>query len=180
MPALPTLAMATVAALTMTLAGAQTGARAADGDGTIATFDAATAKAWAATTPAVRKALFVTAASNAYAQYELRASGDFRPGETANVYLEPVGYGFAEDGGLTHVRFSTAVEIQRADGIVMAQSPAFGTFDWAGHGASPAVPVTVSVALPDLKDGDYWLIVTLTDETSGKALSATLPFAIAR
>lgn len=170
---------AVVTVLAATAAGSSA-ARADDGGATVSAFDEAATKLWTDMALQTRVALFVTSGSNAFAQYEPRSAGAFRAGDIANIYLEPVGYGFAEEGGLIHVRFSTGVEIQRTDGIVMARSPDFGTFDWTGREKSFAVPATVSLALPDLRAGEYRLLVTLTDTVSGKALTATLSFTIAR
>jgi hypothetical protein len=40
------------------------------------------------------------------------------------------------------------------------------------------VPLTISVALPDLKPGDYQLVLGLTDDATRETATLTLPFSV--
>ena len=149
-----------------------------DAAGSLAAFDAATDAFWAASPLQVRAALFADKVT-AFGKYEPRASGPFHAGDTAQVYLEPVGYGFAADGGGTSVSFSAGVEIRKGD-VILGKTDDLGTFGWQGRTKSREVHAAVSVTLPSLSPGDYQLLVTLNDTNSGKSATTTLPFTVAQ
>lgn len=145
--------------------------------GAVAAFDAATEAFWAATPLSFRAALFADDIRG-FARYTARADSAFKSGDTATIYIEPVGYGFTETDDGYEVSFTTGLEIRQGD-IVLGKVDNFGAFTWQGRSKSFAVSVPVSVALPALKPGDYQLLVTLTDTVSSKTRTATLPFSIA-
>lgn len=147
--------------------------------GALGAADEAVDALWRTVPFQARTALFVDDADNAFAQYTPRASSVFKAGEHANIYLEPVGYGFGTDGAMVRVGFQPALEIRTPDGLIMAKAADFGTLQWSGRAKSREVPATISVALPDLKAGSYLAVVSLTDVTDGKTLTAELPFSIA-
>ena len=143
----------------------------------IAAFEAAADAFWAALPLTLKTAVFVDSVT-AYGQYEARAGTSFRNGDTATVYIEPAGYGFVAAGGWNRVAFSTTLEIRTPGGLILGESDDFGKLVWAGRTKSREVPLTISVALPDLKPGDYELVLGLTDDATGDAQSVTLPFLI--
>ncbi len=144
----------------------------------VGAFDQAADAFWAASPLQFRVASFA-ASVKGFGQYEPRADASFRAGETATVYLEPVGYGFAGADTSFTVGFTTAIEIQTAGGIRLAKADDFGKLEWQGRARNYAVPAVVNVTLPTLKTGDYKLLLTLTDAATGKQASVTLPFTIA-
>ena len=144
----------------------------------LAAFDKATAAFWAALPLQFRVARFVTKVSG-FASYTEKDDASFHSGDTATVYLEPVGYGFSHAASAAMVAFTTAVEIRTPGGIVLARTDNLGRIEWTGQHENYAVPAVVSVTLPTLKPGDYTLALTLTDEVSKKQASTTLPFSIA-
>lgn len=109
-----------------------------------------------------------------------RPDGPFRPGEAARVYIEPVGYGFeaAGDGSYT-IALDTGIEIRTPGGLILAKSEDFGHLEWKGPVKNRTFNGRIGVDLPELKAGDYELLLTLTDEASGKTATATLPFSMA-
>jgi hypothetical protein len=143
----------------------------------IAAFEAAADAFWTALPLTLKTAVFVDSVT-AYGQYEARAGTSFRNGDTATVYIEPAGYGFVAAGGWNRVAFSTTLEIRTPGGLILGESDDFGKLVWAGRTKSREVPLTISVALPDLKPGDYELVLGLTDDATGDAQSVTLPFLI--
>lgn len=150
-----------------------------DAQGAVAALDEATDALWRELPLTLRKALFAeTGSIKAFGKYTPRASA-FRPGETATIYLEPVGYGFAGSDEAVAINLETGLEIRSPGGIVYARAPAFGELTWQGRARSREIHANVSVALPDLSPGDYEMVVTVTDRTTGKAAETTLPFAIA-
>jgi hypothetical protein len=113
-----------------------------------------------------------------YGQYTPRADSAFHSRETAKIYAEPVGYAFAPSGDNVSVTLTAGIEVQTPGGLVLAKAEDFGRLHWEGRTRSRAVQVAFDVGLPELRPGEYRLLVKLTDETGGKATTATLPFTI--
>lgn len=145
--------------------------------GALAAFDQAEDAFFGAMPLTFRASLFADSVA-AYGKYEPHAGTTFHAGESVTVYLEPVGYGFVSAGGLYRVAFDTALEIRTPGGLVLGKTENFGKLVWSGRAKSREVHAVVSVGLPDLKPGDYQLLLTLNDEASGKSATTTLPFAI--
>jgi hypothetical protein len=145
--------------------------------GSLAAFDAATDAFWAASPLQFRVATFADTIT-AFGKYAPRASSAFHAGDTVQIYLEPVGYGFAADGDGISVSFSAGVEIRKGD-VILGKTDNLGTFGWKGRTKSREVHGAVSVGLPSLGPGDYQLLLTLNDAASGKSATTTLPFTIA-
>ncbi len=118
-----------------------------------------------------------TGSVEAYGKYQPR-EGVFCSGDTLTVYVEPVGYGFFVTGATMAIDLAAGIEIRSPGGIVFARAQEFGRLEWTGRARSREIHGDISVTLPDLKPGDYEIFVTLTDEATGKAAQAALPFAI--
>jgi hypothetical protein len=144
----------------------------------LAAFDQATDAFWSALPLQFRNLLFVDAASG-YGRYTPRDGSTFKAGETPVIYFEPVGYGFAEASGQSRIAIKTGLEIRTPGGLILAKTDDFGELTWQGLAKSREFYGSLSVALPGLKPGNYELILTITDEASGKSATATLPFVIA-
>jgi len=158
----------------------------ASGDtaGAIAAFDAATDAFWAAAPLTFRVATFATDVKG-FGEYTPVSDATFHAGDTVTIYLEPVGYGFASatsDAGAAQykVSYTTGIEIRTPGGLILGKTDNLGTAEWSGTAKSYQVQTAVSVALPSaLKPGSYLLLLTLTDATTQKSATATLPFTIA-
>jgi hypothetical protein len=151
---------------------------AGDAAGSLAAFDAATEAFWTASPLQFRAALFADNVT-AFGKYEPRANNTFHAGDTLQVYLEPVGYGFATDGDGYRASFSAGIEIRKGD-LILGKTDDLGMFGWQGRTKSREVHAAVSVGLPSLSPGDYQLLLTLNDATSGKSATTTLPFTVAK
>ena len=95
--------------------------QAAAGDGTaaITAFDAAVDAFWQAEPLTFRVARFADQITG-FGMYTPRADGPFHVGDTVNIYLEPVGYGFAADGDGFRVSYGTGIEIRTPGGLILA------------------------------------------------------------
>ncbi len=141
-------------------------------------FDAAAEAFWAASPLQFRVATFADSIGG-FANYVARADASpFHAGDTMQIYVEPVGYGFADAENGVRVSFSTGTEIRQGD-IILGKTDDLGKFAWQGTGKNYAVDAAISMKLPELKPGDYTLLLTVKDDTSGKSATATLPFSIA-
>ena len=122
-----------------------------------------------------RTAIFAEAGSvKAFGKYQPRQNA-FSSGETVTIYVEPVGYGFFVTGAKFDIDLAAGVEIRSPGGIVFAEAPEFGRLEWTGRARSREVHGSISVSLPELKPGDYEIVVTLIDEATGKTARAELP-----
>ncbi len=156
---------------------AETKAAAGDSAGAVAAFDAAADAFFEAAPLAFRVATFADSVAG-FGRYEPHV-GTFRAGDTATVYLEPVGYGVTRDGDNFRVSYGTAIEIRTPGGLILGKTDDFGALTWTGRAKSYEVQAAVSVTLPTgLKPGEYDLLLTLNDQASAKSATATLPFAI--
>ena len=132
---------------------------------------------WASAPLTIKQAYFVTGEDGA--KFSPRPDGPFRSGETARVHLEPLGYGFRENSGIFRIALTTSIEIRTPGGLILAKTEDFGRLEWAGRAKSRTFNGRVGIDLPDLKAGDYELLVTVSDEATQKSASVTLPFSVA-
>ena len=133
---------------------------------------------WTMAPLTISQAYFVTGGENG-GMFAPRPQGPFRSGERARVHVEPLGYGFTEDSGTFRIVLTTGIEIRTPGGLILAKSEDFGRLEWAGRAKSHTFNGRVGIDLPDLKPGDYELLLTVSDQSSQKTTSATLPFSIA-
>lgn len=103
----------------------------------------------------------------------------FGAGESVEVALRPLGYGFDTDGETYRIALATGIEIRTPGGLVLAKSEDFGRLEWSGPGKDRAFAGRINIDMPDLKPGQYQLLLTLSDDVSQKSASVTLPFEIA-
>jgi hypothetical protein len=153
-------------------------ATAGDGSAAVSAFDAATDAFFDAVPLTLRVAAFAEDVTG-FGKYAPHA-GPYHAGDTATVYLEPVGYSFTRDGEGYRVSYGTSLEIRTPGGLILGKTDDFGTLTWNGRSRSHEVEAVVGVTLPSaLKPGSYELVLTLKDEASAKTATATLPFDIA-
>jgi hypothetical protein len=146
--------------------------------GALTAFDQVTDAAWAALPFQFRNILLVDQVSG-YGRYQPHQGSTYKAGDTPVIYFEPVGYGFGDVDGLSRIGIRTGLEIRTPGGLVLAKTDDFGELEWKGLAKSHEFYGSLSVALPDLRPGNYELILTLTDETFGKTTATTLLFDIA-
>jgi hypothetical protein len=141
-------------------------------------FDQVTDAVWAALPFQFRNILLVDQVSG-YGRYQPHQGSTYKAGDKPIIYFEPVGYGFGDADGLSRIGIKTGLEIRTPGGLVLAKTEDFGELEWKGLAKSHEFYGSLSVALPDIRPGNYQLIVTVTDEASGKTTAATLLFDIA-
>ena len=144
----------------------------------IGALDKAVDAFWAASPLQFRTALFADSVV-AFGKYEKRQDSSFRSGDTVLIYLEPVGYGFVDEGGLMKIALVADIEIKTPGGLLLGKAENFGALEWKGRAKSREVHAQIGLDLPALKPGNYEILVTLRDQATGKSATATLPFSIA-
>lgn len=102
----------------------------------------------------------------------------FAPASEVGIQLKPLGYGFSTDGGINRIALDADVEIRTPGGLILARSDDFGRLEWKGAGKNRNFAGRVSIAMPELKTGDYELRLTLTDVATHKTATVVLPFSV--
>ena len=111
--------------------------------------------------------------------WRIQADAVFAPGAELRIYAEPVGFGWKDENGAETTTFRTAIEIRNAKGLILAKSSAPAVLEKTSRSKSRDFHITVTFTLPDLKPGDYQLVLTVTDATTGKSAPIELPITIA-
>ena len=83
------------------------------------------------------------------------------------------------DGDGFRSAIATDVEIRTPGGLILASAPDFGQLRWSGRTKMHEVHATIALPLPELKPGEYRLLITLRDQGSAKTATVTLPFTVA-
>jgi hypothetical protein len=146
-------------------------------DAALAAFDRAEAEFWDASPLQLRIILFADKVEG-YANYTPRPDATFRQNDTLKIYFEPVGFAFTPDGDGFRSALAADLEIRTPGGLILAASKDFGRLEWRGRSKLHEVQATIDLPLPQLKPGDYQLLLTLRDEGSSKQTTATLPFSV--
>ncbi len=142
-------------------------------------LDSAVDAFWTIAPLTIRQAHFVT--QGAGGDRLARPSDEpFMSGETVAIHVEPLGYGFRRDGDDFQMIITTGIEIRTFGHLILAKSLDFGRFEWSGQVKNRAFAGQISIDLPDLKPGDYEILLTLNDQASQKTASVTLPLTIAQ
>ena len=143
----------------------------------IGALDASIEAFWTAAPLSFRKALFVDEATG-FGEYEPRASAIFAPQSELKIYAEPVGFGWKDVDGREKIAFRTAIEIRSQKGLILAKSSSPAVLEKVSRSKSRDFHITVTFQLPQLKPGAYELILTVTDEATGKSAPIELPLTI--
>jgi hypothetical protein len=141
-------------------------------------FDAATDAFWTAAPLTFRSALFADRIAS-YGDYFPRAAAPFKAGDVAMVYLEPVGFGWAQDGDGFKASLETDIELRSTGGLILGKAEKFGHIERTSRERIRELNLSVKLPLPDLKPGDYELMVTVRDLVSGKTGTVSLPLTLA-
>ena len=150
---------------------------AGDAAGALAAFDEA-ADIFRAALPLATRVAVLADDIRGYASFSAHDGTAYPPGSSLRVYLEPVGVDYVRDGAGVAASLAIDVEIRTPGGIILASASDFGRLDWKARHALGELYASVEVPLPDLKPGDYQLVVTLRQAVSGEAATVALPFSV--
>jgi hypothetical protein len=143
----------------------------------LAAFDQASEDFWNASPLQVRVATFVTSVAG-FGDYQPLAEASFKAGDTLKIYLEPVGYGFAEEGESFRATLAADLEVKTPGGLIFGKATDFARLSWASREKLRQVHATIASPLPSLKPGDYILSLTLRDLNTPKTATIDLPFEV--
>jgi len=143
----------------------------------LAAFDQATDAFWSASPLTFRTAIFADKIQS-FGDYFPRATAPFKAGDVALVYLEPVGFGWAQDGDGYKASLETDIELRSTGGLILGKAEKFGHIDRTSREKIRELNLAVRLPLPALKAGDYELMVTVRDLVSGKSGTLSLPLTL--
>jgi len=124
---------------------------------------------------AFRKTLVVDSSSG-YGAYAERADVTFKPDEKMMIYVEPVCFGHAADGG---IGFNADLSIENMTGQVLGEARDVFSLSAPGARDRREFSMTLSFGVPFLRPGDYKAVFTVRDQNSEKSGTFEVPFAIA-
>jgi hypothetical protein len=142
--------------------------------------EAALEAVWEKTPLTVRQAFFVTEHPSGFGEYTERSSHVFKPGEPLTAYVEPVGYGWKDDGNGTF-DFGLSVDflIKNKSGNIVAGKENFLHMAQHSHAKNKELMLTLNLNLNGAPAGDYTVEYKLHDLVTEKTATVDLPFTIA-
>lgn len=114
--------------------------------------------------------------SAGYGIYEEQADRSFRADERMAVYVEPVGYSYAETGDGYAIDLKTSLEIRDTDGRVVAEAKDLWTGSLETRRRNREFNMTLSYLVPFMRPGDYVAVFKVRDTHSDKTGSFEVPF----
>ncbi|MBZ8133486.1 hypothetical protein CLD20_09425 [Afifella sp. IM 167] len=144
----------------------------------LAALEGAVDSVWREGPLAFRKALAVDSVAG-FADYEPRDDKPYAPGEAMQVYVEPVGFAYAPEGGKHRVRMSADLAITNPTGQVIVEGKDMFSIDTALAQPRREFDLVLSYKVPELAPGSYTAEFKLRDAASGKEASFSVPFEIA-
>jgi hypothetical protein len=144
----------------------------------IETLNGAVGKVWAQAPLTVRKALFVSDDPPGFGLYTARPDSVFKASEVLVVYAEPVGYGFGKEGDQNVIDLAVDVELKNKAGQVLGEKADFGRLRLVSHAQNHEFMAKLSYNFSGLPAGEYEVVTTLRDASTGKTGSFALPFTI--
>jgi hypothetical protein len=114
--------------------------------------------------------------SAGYGIYEEQADNSFRADDRMAVYVEPVGYSYAETADGYSIDLKTSLEIRDTDGKVVAEARDLWTGSLETRRRNREFNMTLSYLVPFMRPGDYVAVFMVRDGHSDKTGSFEVPF----
>jgi hypothetical protein len=110
--------------------------------------------------------------------YSLRPDEPFRPDDKMMIHVEPACFG---DGGSEEaptIELTADLAIENAGGQVLAEQKGLFKFSAPVRQSAHDAAVTLALAVPFIRPGDYKAVVTVHDQNSQKSGSFEVPFTV--
>ncbi|MEP3045909.1 MAG: hypothetical protein ABJL55_13105 [Roseibium sp.] len=146
---------------------------------TVAIMRSALIAAWQAAPISIDKAVFVEAAAAGFGIYNERSGNSFSPDQPLLIYLEPIGFVWAENDGIYRSHLIADFELLSPDGKILAGQENFGEFKFASLAHNTEYMVNLTLNISGAPVDQYVLKVTLRDQLNDdQSTSVRLPFEI--
>jgi hypothetical protein len=121
--------------------------------------------------------------SSAYGIYQERNSSVFQPGETINLYSEPVGFkhnvvGDEQGNTIYNVGMTADLNITDTQGNILFEQDGFLDFEHNSYNRVTEVPLDFTIDVTGLPEGDYFLNIRVYDLVSGQSFDLNKPITI--
>ncbi|NVK35302.1 MAG: hypothetical protein HWE23_12525 [Rhodobacteraceae bacterium] len=161
-----------------TVAFSQTSASITTPDAALLSAAEAYDAAWAASKLAFAAGTFTQGSATGYGNYVKRSDAVFAKGDTLNVYLEPVGFSFAEDDSNFSYKLSVSYRLLNSIDQVLSEEDEFSVLEGTSRNKTRQVWSALSFQFEGLPAGDYVLETLMDDEIGEYRATATLPFSV--
>lgn len=121
--------------------------------------------------------------SSGYGIYQERNSSVFLPGETINLYAEPIGFkhsAVVDEQGNTIYSVGMTADLNITDtlGNVLFEQDGFLDFQHNSYNRVTEVPLDFTIDVTGLPEGDYFLNIRVYDLVSGQSFDLNEPITI--
>ncbi|MFL5258665.1 MAG: hypothetical protein ACJ8AS_02855 [Hyphomicrobiales bacterium] len=144
----------------------------------LATLVRAEDSVWEEIPLSFRKALFVASDPKGFGLYDVHQGDTFKRADPIIVYAEPVGYGFAKQGDLNIIDLSVDFELRTKDGRPVGNGKNVASPGLRSHAENREFSINVVYDFSTLPAGSYEVTTTVSDRTTGKSGSFSLPFTL--
>ncbi|MDH3264191.1 MAG: hypothetical protein OEM24_09355 [Paracoccaceae bacterium] len=134
--------------------------------------------AWDEAPLAVRKSVFVTGPAAGYGLQEERGSNVFGVGEPIHIYLEPVGFGWVEEGGVNRFGMEIGLRILNPEAQELFAQDRFLNLATQSAAKPTEFFGNVTLNLSGLQSGSYVLEFLLDDIASDETATVEMPIEI--
>ena len=163
-------------------AAAETAAATGDGPGAIKEFDAAQDALWTAMPLTIRTVEQVSAASGV-GVYTVRADHRYKPDEKLHLYIEPVGYGFGDDGlGNTVINLAVDLTLKSENGEELGTIADLTSIKLSSRVRNRELFFNLNLSLDpsSTPPGKYLADFMVRDQNSNKTAKFSIDFEIAQ
>jgi hypothetical protein len=137
------------------------------------------AKVWA-NSPLAFRGVTIVKGAEGFGDFRPRDGNEFKAGETLMVYVEPVGFAYAQENGRYSFALSADLSIESDAGHIIAEGADLFLIDDSSRVQVREFYMVLSVKVPEIKAGGYKAVYQVKDMNSGKTGSFSVPFTIGK
>lgn len=125
----------------------------------------------------VRTAVLVDEVS-AYGSYKQRSSNVFKPSDEMRLYVEPLGFTYAEQNGRYLIDLTGEFAMKLASGQTILSQEELPRFNFDSTRPNREFYLQISYSFEGLRQGEYTILTKLLDRPSGKTVEFQTPIRV--
>jgi hypothetical protein len=125
----------------------------------------------------IRSAVLVQEVT-AFGAYQVRTSNAFLPTDEIRLYVEPMGFSYAQENGRYRAEFSGDFELRLPTGQTVIAQTGVAHFTFDSARPNREFYIRLSYNFEGLMPGDYTIVTRLDDRVGGKSASFETPIRI--